>query len=87
MVTPLVAKFPLKKYAAKVLPIIWMERYFYQMLRWSCSLVIMADQVCKRNWLSSAWLTKNYFHTVVRGHKQDVADERSFVIIVCADVE
>jgi hypothetical protein len=40
VVTLLVAKFPLSMCAAKVLPTVWMERYFEQMLRWSYSLVI-----------------------------------------------
>ncbi len=40
VVTLLVAKFPLSMWAARVLPTIWMERYFDRMLRWSCSLVI-----------------------------------------------
>ncbi len=40
VVTLLVAKFPLSMCAAKVLPTIWMVRYFDQMLRWSYSLVI-----------------------------------------------
>ncbi len=40
VVTLSVAKSPLSMCAAKVLPTIWMVRYFDRMLRWSCSLVI-----------------------------------------------
>jgi hypothetical protein len=40
VVTLSVAKFPLSMWVARVLPTIWMERYFDRILRWSCSLVI-----------------------------------------------
>ncbi len=60
VVTLLVAKFPLSTCAAKVLPTFWMVRYFNQMLRWSCSLVInrvwQIRSAKEVGWEASGWL-------------------------------
>jgi hypothetical protein len=66
VVTQLVAKFPLSMWAAKVLPTIWMERYFNQML-----MVLflghqqgLTNQVGQRGGTGSPWVAKDYFHAV-----------------------